>query len=71
MVPFATLSRCDDLTDGVVLTRSNPGWQGLSAPIIQETVGRLPCLLNPPSTWRLLYDGYPERVFLISPPGTR
>jgi hypothetical protein len=71
MVPFATLSGCDDLTDGVVLTRSNPGWQGLSAPIIQETVGRLPCLLNPPSSWRLLYDGYPERVFLISPRGAR
>jgi hypothetical protein len=65
MVPFANYSDCAELTSGVVLTRSNPGWVHLNAPVIQETVKRLPCLLYPPRTWRLLYDGYPERTFVI------
>ena len=70
MKVFASVSQCDELTDGAVLTRSNPGWDGLSAPIIQETVSRLPCLLNPPASWRLLYDGYPEKVFIVGRPGS-
>jgi hypothetical protein len=49
-----------------VLTFSNPGWEGLSAPIIRDTVERLPCLLRPPPRWRLLYDGHPEKVYLIA-----
>jgi hypothetical protein len=65
IVAFANYSRCDELTSGVVLTKSNPGWEGFSAPAIQETVMRLPCLLYPPPGWRLVYDGYPEKVFLI------
>jgi hypothetical protein len=65
MTPFASYSRCEDLPDGVVLTYSNPGWVGLGAPVIQETVKRLPCLLQPPAHWRLLYEGYPERVFIV------
>ena len=64
---FANYSRCDELPDGVVLTRSNPGWHELSAPVIQETVRRLPCLLQPPSGWWLLYDGYPEKIFVVGP----
>jgi hypothetical protein len=66
MAPFAQYSSCDQLTAGVVLTRSNPGWHRFSAPVIQETVRRLPCLIYPPATWRLLYDGYPEKAFLIA-----
>jgi 4-amino-4-deoxy-L-arabinose transferase-like glycosyltransferase len=62
---FANYASCDALTEGVVLTYSNPGWERLSARAIQETVERLPCLLQPPRHWRLLYDGYPERVFVI------
>ncbi len=62
-VPFASVSRCQEI-DGVVLTFSNPGWVGLDAPIIRETVERLPCLIQPPSHWRLLYDGYPEKVYV-------
>jgi hypothetical protein len=65
MKPFANYGTCDEITSGVVLTWSNPGWYGLAAPVIQETVKRLPCLLEPPATWRLLYDGYPEKSFLI------
>jgi Dolichyl-phosphate-mannose-protein mannosyltransferase len=67
MVVFANYSGCDELRSGVVLTQSNPGWERLAAPVIQETVRRLPCLLEPPPTWRLLYDGYPERVYSIEP----
>ena len=48
-----------------MLTQSNPGWEGRGAPVIQETVARLPCLLHPPDDWRLVYDGYPEKVYLI------
>ena len=65
IMAFANYSRCDQLTSGVVLTHSNPGWDGLSAPVIRETVTRLPCLLYPPATWRLIYQGSPERVYLI------
>jgi 4-amino-4-deoxy-L-arabinose transferase-like glycosyltransferase len=68
VVAFANYSRCEELQSGVVLTHSNPGWQGMSAPAIRDTVNRLPCLLYPPESWRLLYDGYPEKVFLIGPP---
>jgi 4-amino-4-deoxy-L-arabinose transferase-like glycosyltransferase len=62
---FANYSRCDELTSGVVLTQSNPGWEGLNAPVIQDTVERLPCLLHPPAKWHLVYDGYPEKVYRI------
>jgi 4-amino-4-deoxy-L-arabinose transferase-like glycosyltransferase len=63
--PFAAYPACSDLPSGVVLTYSNPGWAGLSAPVIQETVARLPCLVSPPAGWRLLYVGYPERIYVI------
>jgi hypothetical protein len=65
MMAFANYSRCEQIENGVVLTRSNPGWDGMSAPIIQDTVRRLPCLVDPPPSWRLLYEGYPERVYAI------
>ena len=66
LVPFAAVSRCEDLPDnGVVLTRSNAGWEGLAAPVIRETVQRLPCLVQPPAAWHLLYDGFPERVYVV------
>jgi 4-amino-4-deoxy-L-arabinose transferase-like glycosyltransferase len=65
IMAFANYARCEDLTSGVVLTYSNPGWEGLSAPVIQQTVARLPCLVYPPATWRLLYRGSPEHVFVI------
>jgi hypothetical protein len=65
MVAYANYSGCEELRSGVVLTYSNPGWEGFAAPVIQETVERLPCLLHPPPSWRLLYGGYPERVYLI------
>jgi hypothetical protein len=68
LVAFANYSDCAQLTDGVVLTFSNPGWHGLSASVIQETVARLPCLLNPPATWRLLYEGFPERIYVVGVP---
>jgi hypothetical protein len=67
VVPFANYSRCEELPDGVVLTWSNPGWMGLSAPVIQDTVRRLPCLVQTPPSWRLLYDGSPEKIFVIGP----
>jgi hypothetical protein len=66
VVPFANVAGCSEVRDGVVLTFSNPGWHGGQAPIIRETVARLPCLLDPPKDWRLLYDGYPERVYLVA-----
>ena len=66
MAAFANYSRCDQIASGVVLTQSNPGWEGRGAPVIQETVARLPCLLHPPASWRLLYGGYPEKVFVIT-----
>jgi 4-amino-4-deoxy-L-arabinose transferase-like glycosyltransferase len=65
LMPFAAYASCADLPRGVVLTYSNPGWSGLSAPVIQETVARLPCLVSPPPRWRLLYAGYPERIYVI------
>ncbi len=66
MMAFANYAACDQFPSGVVLTWSNPGWQGLAAPVIRETVTRLPCLIQPPPTWRLLYDGYPEKIFIIA-----
>jgi hypothetical protein len=60
---FATYSRCDQISDGVVITKANAGWNGMAAPVIRETVERLPCLVDPPASWGLLYDGFPERVF--------
>jgi Dolichyl-phosphate-mannose-protein mannosyltransferase len=71
IVPFANYQRCDEFTQGVLLTWSNPGWVGLSAPVIQDTVARLPCLRNPPANWRLLYDGFPEKVFVLGQSGTQ
>ncbi|MEO6236859.1 MAG: glycosyltransferase family 39 protein, partial [Vicinamibacterales bacterium] len=65
MTPFAAYERCDQIGSGVVLTQSNRGWAD-RAPVIVETVGRLPCLTRPPPTWKVLYDGYPERVFVIT-----
>jgi hypothetical protein len=65
MTAFATYSRCEDIKSGVVLTDSNPGWEHLNAPIIQETVKRLPCLVEPPANWRLVYDGHPAKVYQI------
>ena len=67
LVAFANYSECTQLTEGVVLTFSNPGWHGLSALAIQETVARLPCLLHPPTTWQLLYEGFPERIYRAGP----
>jgi hypothetical protein len=64
MVPFAAYAACSQLRDGVVITQSNPGWSG-GAPVIVDTVRRLPCLTTPPETWQLLYGGYPEKVFVI------
>lgn len=66
MRAFAGYSSCDDIQGGVVLTQSNPGWEGMAAPAIRDTVERLPCLTRPPAHWRLLYDGYPEKVFAVS-----
>ena len=65
MVPFASYERCADMKAGVVLTNSNPGWEGRGAPVIQETVSRLPCLLDPPASWRLVYNGFPEQIYAI------
>jgi hypothetical protein len=65
MVAFAAYDRCDQIGTGVVLTQSNRGWQD-NAPVIAETVRRLPCLTEPPPAWRLLYDGFPEKVFVIT-----
>ena len=63
---FAKYPSCDVMTEGVVLTYSNPGWEQLGAQAIQEAVARLPCLVQPPAEWRLLYDGHPERVFVVN-----
>jgi hypothetical protein len=68
MMAFANYSGCDELNGlngAVVLTQSNPGWEGMSAAVIQDTVKRLPCLLDPPGSWRLLYAGYPEKIYVI------
>ena len=65
VVALEGVGSCAELRDGVVLTFSNPGWQGLNAAIIRDTVARLPCLLEPPPDWRLLYDGYAEKVYVI------
>ena len=56
---------CDDFKTGGGLTQSNAGWEGIRAPVIVETISRLPCLLQPPPHWRLVYQGYPEKVYLI------
>jgi hypothetical protein len=66
MVPFSAVRTCDQIDDGIVLTQSNPGWAG-NAQVIQDTVSRLPCLIDPPATWHQIYDGYPERVFQVTP----
>lgn len=68
MVPFAAYDRCEQMTSGAVLTQSNAGWFG-GAPVIVETVRRLPCLTDPPVTWQLLYEGYPEKVYMIGEGG--
>ena len=65
MVAFAAVGNCDQIDEGVVLTQSNPGWAG-AAPVIVDTVRRLPCLVTPPPAWQLLYQGYPERVFVVA-----
>jgi hypothetical protein len=65
LTPFASYARCDQLVSGVVITKANAGWDGMAAPVIRETVQRLPCLVDPPPSWRLLYDGFPERVFEV------
>ena len=65
MMAFAAYEHCDRINTGVVLTQSNRGWTD-SAPVIVETVRRLPCLTKPPPAWHLLYDGYPEKVFVIT-----
>jgi 4-amino-4-deoxy-L-arabinose transferase-like glycosyltransferase len=65
MMAFAGYERCDQIDGGVVLTQSNRGWTD-HAPVIVETVRRLPCLTQPPPTWRVLYSGYPEKVFVIT-----
>jgi hypothetical protein len=62
---LARYADCAALRTGIVLTYSNPGWEHLGAPVIQQTVARLPCLVAPPDHWRLLYAGYPERVYAI------
>lgn len=63
--PFAVYASCENFKNGVVLTYSNPGWENLGAQVIRDTVARLPCLLDPPARWRLLYGGYPERVYVV------
>jgi hypothetical protein len=68
IVAFANYSRCEEIAEGIVLTQSSPGWESLVAPAIKETVARLPCIMNPPQGWRLLYDGYPERVYEVGDP---
>lgn len=65
VVPFVNYSHCGQIGRSVVLTYSNPGWDQLSAPIIRETVARLPCLISPPAGWQLLYEGHPEKVYVI------
>jgi hypothetical protein len=65
IVAFANYSTCDEIARGVVLTRSSIGWEGTQGPAIREVVARLPCLLDPPGTWRLLYDGYPEKIYVV------
>ena len=67
LVPFSNFASCNQIVNGVVLTYSNPGWYGLAAPVIRETVARLPCLVTPPPDWRLLYDGFPEKVYVVQP----
>jgi hypothetical protein len=71
LAPFANYARCDELTSGIVFTWSNPGWEALAAPVIQETVKRLPCLTHPPPDWRLLYEGFPEKIFVVGRPAMR
>lgn len=68
MVPFSEYQNCDQIRDGVVLTQSNPGWEE-DAPIIRDTVARLPCLIDPPATWKLVYGGYSEKVFQVTGKG--
>jgi hypothetical protein len=63
--PFANYETCADIERAVVLTYSNPGWENLGAQVIRDTVARLPCLLDPPAGWRLLYGGYTERIYQV------
>jgi hypothetical protein len=67
MLPFARYADCGQIHEGIVVTQSNPGWRD-GAPVILDTVRRLPCLTDPPAGWRLLYKGYPERVFEVERP---
>ena len=76
MLPYEAVAGCDQIANAVVLTRSNPGWHGLSGLGIRTAIARLPCLIDPPAKWRLLYDGYPEKVYRVgqkpseaTPPG--
>jgi hypothetical protein len=66
MAAFARFADCGELPAGVLLTRANPGWDPPGAPIIQETVARLPCLADPPASWQPVYRGYPEQVYLMA-----
>jgi hypothetical protein len=68
MVPFAAYDTCERIQEGIVLTQSNPGWHG-GAPVIRDTLRRLPCLAVPPDTWRLVYEGPPERMYQVVPRG--
>lgn len=63
-IPFDAIGRCDEIPASIVLTHTNPGWSEGAAPI-RAAVQRLPCLAQPPATWQLLYQGYPERVFRV------
>jgi hypothetical protein len=65
LTPLDAYARCGDMSHGVVLTFSNPGWVNLGAPVVREATRRLPCLLTPPPAWRLLYGGAPERIYVI------
>ena len=69
LTPFAAYRRCEEISHGVVLTFSNPGWANLGSPVVREAARRLPCLLVPPPTWRLLYGGVPEKIYVIDSPG--
>jgi dolichyl-phosphate-mannose-protein mannosyltransferase len=64
-LPFSGYASCRELQHVIVLTRSDPGWFGARAEAIEQAVRRLPCLVQPPANWQLLYDGYPERVFVV------
>jgi len=65
MLPFSASQTCGKIHDGVVLTQLNPGWHK-GAPVIQETLFRLPCLIDPPATWQQVYQGYPVKLFRVN-----